>query len=209
MTSRPEGGGAPASAPFLVAIAAAALGAGAATALLLRPERATAPATSPLEAELVRLTARVDDLARAAATAVPIAPATGDMPRQPAVDAALAQQLEQQLQQLAERVRQLEARQAQRGAAEAAQPERTPSAPVDRAVAIAEMRRTVLAPGSTAAVKLEAWSRMRFQDGSWDDATVAEMVRLGLTSEDAAVRADVWRQAHGNQRNDAMVPALL
>src|SRR5262245_1361373 len=100
MTSRPDGGRAPAGAPFLIAIAAAAIGAGAATALLLRPERATAPATNPLDGELAALQARVDELARAA-TSAPIAPATGDAPRRDAIDAALAQRLEQEIQQLA------------------------------------------------------------------------------------------------------------
>ena len=68
----------------------------------------------------------------------------------------------------------------------------------------------ILAPLATPQSKLEAWARLRRAGpDAWNDAVVLEMARLGINSPDAAVRADVWRQADGNSKSDLIVPSLL
>ncbi len=70
-------------------------------------------------------------------------------------------------------------------------------------------QRTILDPNSTAAQKLAAWSMLRGIPDSYDDAVVAAMTEIGLSSPDAAVRANVWRQADGRSTHPAMGPALV
>lgn len=79
-----------------------------------------------------------------------------------------------------------------------------------RAVEVRDAKVTILDPRADEAAKGKAWGALRFgPDDAWNDAIVAEMVRIGLTSTDDAIRADVWRQADGNRTHLALVPALL
>lgn len=71
-----------------------------------------------------------------------------------------------------------------------------------------ESRASILDPVATEAEKLAAWQALRFSDG-WTDDVVSEMIRIGETSADADVRADVWRQADGRGRNTMLVGPLL
>lgn len=58
-----------------------------------------------------------------------------------------------------------------------------------------EARSTILA-AAPEQEKLVAWRLLRNHPEARTDAVVQEMARIGGTSEDAATRADVWRQAH-------------
>ncbi len=73
----------------------------------------------------------------------------------------------------------------------------------------ADLQATILDPAAAADVKRQAWSRLRGIEDAYSDEVVAEMVRLGLGSQDARLRADIWRQADGRSMHDALVPALL
>jgi len=71
-------------------------------------------------------------------------------------------------------------------------------------------RDAILDPRATEQQKREAWGRLRSAGAdAWTDAVVDEMVRVGLTSTDPNVRADVWRQADGGSRSERIVPALM
>lgn len=76
--------------------------------------------------------------------------------------------------------------------------------------AIESARTTILDPRASEADKIAAWSTLR-QAGpdAWTDVVVDEMIRLGLGSADAQVRAAVWRQADADARSERLVPALL
>jgi len=82
--------------------------------------------------------------------------------------------------------------------------------PVDRARRVQENQQLILDARSDDKAKLRAWSQLRGLGDSWNDAVVATMTHLGLTSADAKVRADVWRQADGGSRvHPVMCNALL
>lgn len=69
-------------------------------------------------------------------------------------------------------------------------------------------RTTVLDGTRTEQEKLEAWRALRGAE-EWGDTVVSEMIRLGETSEDPEIRADVWRQADGRDRNTLLVDPML
>lgn len=82
--------------------------------------------------------------------------------------------------------------------------------PVERARRVQDNQQLILDPGSDDKAKLRAWGKLRDLEDSWNDAVVATMTHLGLTSADAKVRADVWRQADGGSRvHPVMCNALL
>lgn len=204
----------------LLAALAAAVGAVAATfATRAFPPPANTP-VSEVAAELQRLGDRLSALERSAAVAAhdgtrPL-PVTGHVggddasARSVASEAALAE-LQRRLGAIEQRLATLPdpATTTAGNAASAGQNAgATTPAAVSPEVANAELRRQLLTAASEAD-KLKAWRTMRGQAGSWDDATVAEMVRVGLSARDSTVRADVWRQADGRDRHAALVPALL
>jgi hypothetical protein len=199
----------------LAAVAALAAAVGAGVALILtnnqaptavvRTDDGSLPAIAALRNQVEELGKRLDALPAVSAAD---APATASVERHDALAQAEAQQALQLAKAIEARVAQLE----QRAAAGPPADVGRPRPPLDAAALAAETARRqndVLDPNSTAAVKLEAWRWMRHQKDSWNDAVVAQMVDLGLTSTDAKVRADVWRQADGNQRHAGLVPALL
>jgi hypothetical protein len=73
----------------------------------------------------------------------------------------------------------------------------------------ADHQRAIVQASATEAEKLTAWRALRGQPDGWNDAVVATMVQVGLTSPDPAVRADVWRQASTNRTHAALTPALV
>jgi hypothetical protein len=175
-----------------------------APAAALPPGADTPSGVAALVERVAQLERRLDELP--AATQAPL-PATAEtVRREDTADLLIA------LQSVETRVAQLE-RQSQPAQA---QPARAAAPPRDPAIVAAELlaeiarrQNDVLDARSSAEVKLEAWRWMRREKGSWNDAVVAQMVDLGLTSTDPKVRADVWRQADGNQVHQALVPALL
>lgn len=204
----------------LLAALAAVIGAIAATfATRVFPPPANTP-VSEVAAELQRLGDRLSALERSAAVAAhdgtrPL-PVTGHLggddssARSAAPEAALAE-LQRRLVAIEQRLAALpQATSMPAGNAASVGPNAGATAPaaVSPEVANAELRRQLLTASSDAD-KLKAWRTMRGQAGSWDDATVAEMVRVGLSASDATVRADVWRQADALDRHAALVPALL
>jgi hypothetical protein len=82
--------------------------------------------------------------------------------------------------------------------------------PVERERRVKDNQQVILDPRSDDKTKLTAWGQLRGLGDSWNDAVVATMTHLGLTSTDAKVRADVWRQADGGSRvHPVMCNALL
>lgn len=81
----------------------------------------------------------------------------------------------------------------------------------ERIALVERARTTIVDPRASEADKLRAWGQLRGAGpDAWTPEVVAEMARIGLTSSDAAVRADVWRQASAPRaRSDALVPPLL
>ena len=71
-----------------------------------------------------------------------------------------------------------------------------------------DARAAILDPASDEAAKLKAWARLRWES-EWGDAVLQEMIRVGETSQDEDVRADVWRQADGESRNTLLVGPLI
>ncbi|MBI5850546.1 MAG: HEAT repeat domain-containing protein [Planctomycetes bacterium] len=116
---------------------------------------------------------------------------------------------------LASRVARLEAESARRDPGSVAESPRVAADDLERRrVAqqqlVATARNAILDPRATEAAKLEGWKQLRNGGpDAWTDAIVDEMVRIGLTSNDVNVRADVWRQADANARSERLVPGLL
>ncbi len=73
---------------------------------------------------------------------------------------------------------------------------------------LAELQHAVVA-ATAEADKIAAWQKLRFESNAYDDAAVATIVQLGLSSKDPAIRADVWRQADGRSTHPALAPALV
>lgn len=71
-----------------------------------------------------------------------------------------------------------------------------------------DARLKVLDPAASDAEKLDAWRALRDAD-SWGDDVVDEMVRVAQASTDADVRADIWRQADGKDRNARLVGPMI
>lgn len=82
--------------------------------------------------------------------------------------------------------------------------------PIAMAKRIQDSRSKILDPQQSVKDKLRAWSELRgLGKDAWTDSVVMEMSRIGLTSTDASVRADVWRQADANAKSPLLVPSLL
>lgn len=152
---------------------------------------------------------RVLALERKAETRVATSPAEG-------TEAARAPLHDERVDSLLARIERLEAALREQAVPETVpQPARTPEEDLARRrVAqqqlVATARNAILDPRATEAAKLEGWKQLRNGGpDAWTDAIVDEMVRIGLTSSDADVRADVWRQADANARSERIVPALL
>ena len=65
-------------------------------------------------------------------------------------------------------------------------------------------------PSSNDEMKTKAWRSMRYSESElWTDSIVLEAVRIGTTADDPEVRADIWRQAHGNATHPLLVQPLL
>ena len=75
---------------------------------------------------------------------------------------------------------------------------------------LADATRVMTDPDANEQMKAAAWRtlRMRAAD-SWTDAIVAEAVRIGTTSTDPMLRADIWRQAHANYTHPLLLEPLL
>lgn len=58
--------------------------------------------------------------------------------------------------------------------------------------------------------KAGAWRNMRMNAVEvWNDEIVTEAVRIGTTSSDPQIRADIWRQAHANHTHPLLLQPLL
>ncbi|MDH3420081.1 MAG: HEAT repeat domain-containing protein [Gammaproteobacteria bacterium] len=69
---------------------------------------------------------------------------------------------------------------------------------------------TIMSPVATEREKVMAWGMLRGNAADyWTDSIVAEMVRIGLTSSDPQVRADVWRTAHAAHTHPLLLQPLL
>lgn len=209
------------SSPFplgavLGVIVSAAVGAGAALTFAPQPPPAAPPdaaALAPLTARLEEVEQRLDRLERrlaaepARAAAVPRVAATPD---------AAAEHLQARVDGLERMLHDIQQRQhAEAGAADPGGPDPQVEArdlaeeEAARARRIQQLQETILDPASNEQQKRAAWAGLRDWENAWNDAVVAQMTHLGLTSPDPEVRADVWRQADGRSRHDALVPALL
>lgn len=80
---------------------------------------------------------------------------------------------------------------------------------ISRQEQIAQAQQTILNPRVKDKDKLIAWSRLRYSAELWSDALVQEMVRIGSTSDDPALRANVWRQADGNGTHPFLLRPLI
>jgi len=81
---------------------------------------------------------------------------------------------------------------------------------MNKVLNISSHQQCILSPQKSERDKLIAWSNLRgLGKDAWTDNVVMEMSRIGLTSTDASVRADVWRQADANAKSPLLVPSLL
>lgn len=70
--------------------------------------------------------------------------------------------------------------------------------------------RAMADPSADDETKATAWRTIRYSaDLAWTDAIVMEAVRIGTTSSDPWLRADIWRQAHANHTNPLLLQPLL
>ena len=68
----------------------------------------------------------------------------------------------------------------------------------------------MLDPAANDETKAIAWRNMRMNAaGVWNDQIVSEAVRIGTTSPDPQVRADIWRQAHADHTHPLLLQPLL
>lgn len=69
---------------------------------------------------------------------------------------------------------------------------------------------TIMSAVATEREKATSWGMLRGNAADyWTDSIVAEMVRIGLTSSDTQVRADVWRNAHAAHTHPLLLQPLL
>lgn len=80
--------------------------------------------------------------------------------------------------------------------------------PTDRSLRHESARFSVLDPTLGDDAKLIAWRELRSAE-IWGDDVVLEMIRIGQSSQDPSIRADVWRQAHGRDRNELLVLPMM
>ncbi|MEM9801873.1 MAG: HEAT repeat domain-containing protein [Planctomycetota bacterium] len=183
---------------------------GAATALVLAPDAVPANAAST-RAERVAPAAASELADRVAAIEarlanLELAPvATGSVVREPSVEASAVDD---------ERIERLEATVASLVAE--AQPKAPDTEEMLRRIAsrnadnefVQDSEATILDPAASVEEKMNAWRMLR-DSRSVSDVVIDEMIRIGTTSADPNVRADVWRQADGKYRSTALVTPLL
>lgn len=209
---------APAASPPLlpVLLLAAAMGAMAGAATVFAMTGAGQPVTVPQQPDpgTGELHARLEQLEAEwrkpapVTSAVPVERAE-TAERQPALLAS-DPEVARRLADLEQAFAALQQRAAQGDAVPAPAPVAKVVDPVERARRVQENQQLILDPRSDDKAKLRAWGKLRDFDNSWNDAVVATMTHLGLTSADAKVRADVWRQADGGSRvHPVMCNALL
>ncbi len=76
--------------------------------------------------------------------------------------------------------------------------------------ATARASEVMLDPTVEDRVKIESWAQIRMNaQSAWTDEIVAEAVRIGTTSTDPMVRANVWRQAHAGRTHPLLLQPLL
>lgn len=195
---------------LLLLVAAAAGFAGARFAGLLEaPEPPGPVAAQPADpAVLARLDRRLAALEQQAANHV--APATADAQsrepthaREPAFDLSILDKLD-------ERLTAVERQLAALPRLNPPQPEAPrPRDPAQIARDLATTQQGILDANSTPEQKLQHWRRLRAMENAYSDAVVQQMVNLGLTSPDAATRADVWRQADSRSKHPALAVAMI
>ena len=205
-----------ASPPLLpVLLLAAAFGAMAGGASAFAMTGAGQPVTAPLQADpgVGELRARVEQLEAESRQPVPVESAAPveradrveRQPASPAGDPEVARRLAAMEQAIAALQQRAAAREALPPASIVKEPD-----PVERARRVQDNQQQILDPRSDDKAKLRAWGQLRGLGDSWNDAVVATMTHLGLTSTEANVRADVWRQADGGSRvHPVMCNALL
>ncbi|MGI9202480.1 MAG: HEAT repeat domain-containing protein [Woeseiaceae bacterium] len=65
-------------------------------------------------------------------------------------------------------------------------------------------------PAANDETKATAWRTIRYSAAqAWTDDIVMEAVRIGTTSTDPWIRADIWRQAHANHTHPLLLQPLL
>lgn len=154
-----------------------------------------------------RLEARLHDLEtapRVQTAALPApepAPAAHDREPVPKVDGA-AVRAALLFDVLEERLRFLEERTARGGEVDTAQS--MPKTPTK-----AEAAKWILDPAADSAQKLRAHEAMRSVADGYTPAMVAELIRMGTTDQNGAVRADVWRFFDGKSRFPQIVAPLV
>ena len=76
--------------------------------------------------------------------------------------------------------------------------------------ATARAAEVMLDPTVEDRVKVEWWGQIRMNaEDSWTDEIVAEVVRIGSTSTDPMLRANIWRQAHARRTHPLLLQPLL
>ncbi len=171
------------------------------------PEQSAADTPAELERFAERLDLLEDRLSLAPAKAQPVAHR-----REEAADPVATLALAERIGRLERAVAELRSAGSvvpEGRAAELARAPRAAQDPAERLREIEGHQQRILDPRATEQQKLEAWGDLRRHEDGWNDAVVAQMVHLGLTSTDPIVRADVWRQADARAQHDALVPALL
>ncbi len=122
-------------------------------------------------------------------------------------------ELRQRVEQLEQRLDELAQRPATPASAVLPDLRRTETTPEQRLLAQQQERQlhqtALLDPAATEQARIEAWRGLRRIPDSYDDAVVAVITQLGLSSADAATRADVWRQADSRSKHPAIATALL
>jgi len=69
---------------------------------------------------------------------------------------------------------------------------------------------TIMNPAATELDKVAAWGMIRSSAAdSWTDSIVTEVTRIGMTSADPNVRADIWRNARAAQTHPLLLQPLL
>lgn len=206
-----------ASPPLLpVLLLAAAFGAMAGAASGFAMTGAGQPVTAPLQADpgVGELRARVEQLEAESRQPVPVESAAPveraeRVERQPA-SLAGDPEVARRLAAMEQAIAALQQRAAQRDASPAPASMVKEPDPAERARRVQDNQQQILDPRSDDKAKLRAWGQLRGLGDSWNDAVVATMTHLGLTSTEAKVRADVWRQADGGSRvHPVMCNALL
>ena len=84
----------------------------------------------------------------------------------------------------------------------------------ERRLQIAQMTaaatEVMLNPLADDQMKAGAWGQIRMNAAeSWTDQIVAEAVRIGTTSTNPQMRADIWRQAHAGRTHPLLLQPLL